>query len=375
MLDAETTGSVGDWHELLLRVAGWIPDDLICEARSWLADGQTVDVAQAVALAANMERLQLSPEDRELIRAELEAVGEDLDVVDGFELCDRELSVPGPWCFHPAFQVDRDADAAMPTMMDLTGSDTDPGLMDEIDRAAGKAVALEPETVALWRAWRWPVDGMLDLPAVRVFVVAVSHLDPAELPGLTRRLQEVLIEMGERNPQVEVCLDDRSPPRYQLLACAHSALLWAREPAVPIRLARVFDAVDPQLGPMFTENHPVIDDLDEVERLLDYLDGAMPVLSTDDTMVDIFDPGQADVVPLTFRTDGTWIWTDTVSYYLEHYSLAPDTELLAHLQACVGYPPAVTDVGLHRVASFLQRPGDELVWVPEVGDTTSYLAR
>jgi hypothetical protein len=24
-----------------------------------------------------------------------------------------------------------------------------------------------------------------------------------------------------------------------------------------------------------------------------------------------------------FRTDGTWIWTDTVVYYLERYALAP----------------------------------------------------
>ena len=31
------------------------------------------------------------------------------------------------------------------------------------------------------------------------------------------------------------------------------------------------------------------------------------------------------MVPLSFRTDGSWIWTDAVSYFLRTYALSPMT--------------------------------------------------
>jgi hypothetical protein len=38
-------------------------------------------------------------------------------------------------------------------------------------------------------------------------------------------------------------------------------------------------------------------------------------------------------VPTSFRTDGEWIWTDTVAYYLQQHGMAPDEELVAHIEA------------------------------------------
>ncbi len=164
-------------------------------------------------------------------------------------------------------------------------------------------------------------------------------------------------------------------PTYHSMAWAHSALLWAAEPPVPLKLARVFDAVDPEEGPSFAPDHLVLDDPEEIARLLEYLDGALPILTTTALMADVVDPEHLEVVPLTFRTDGTWIWTDTISYYLSRYALAPEDELLDHLRS-VDLPAPVSEVTLHRVLAFLQRPDDvEPVWVvPETGGPESRTA-
>ncbi len=103
--------------------------------------------------------------------------------------------------------------------------------------------------------------------------------------------------------------------------------------------------------------------------LLRYLGSGLPVLTTAVTMADVMDPRRPEVVPLTFRTDGRWVWTDAITYYLERYGLAPEPELLYHLQLAKNSEPDVSDVALHRVLSMLQRPAEgKAVWtVPSTG--------
>jgi hypothetical protein len=48
---------------------------------------------------------------------------------------------------------------------------------------------------------------------------------------------------------------------------------------------------------------------------------------------DVLNPEAGQVVPTSFRSDGEWIWTDTVTYYLEEHGLAADEELAAHIEA------------------------------------------
>jgi hypothetical protein len=370
------------WHGVLLRMAGTVPDDLISEARDWLADGHRADVAQALAFAVAASRVPVPPADLALIRQELTASGQDTQMLADLEAMDEDGAAPNPWAFSPV-RSDEVPDGVQPPMLlDLSA---DPAGLDPIDRAVVDAVVGEETVSALWRAWRAPADGSpWPLPR-RVFVVGVAppdadidaDIDPGtdagrgteidvdtELPALAVRLQDVLVVAGESDPQVEVCREDLPMPAYQSAVCAHSALLWAREPARSIQLARVFDSVDPELGPRFDPEHPRIEDAETVDQLLDYLDGALPVLTTSAVMADIIDPDHPEIVPLSFRTDGTWIWTDTVSYYLDRYCLAPDPDLLAHIRATGPKLSPLTDVGLHRVLSFLQRPDDlEPVWI------------
>jgi hypothetical protein len=63
---------------------------------------------------------------------------------------------------------------------------------------------------------------------------------------------------------------------------------------------------------------------------------------------------------MNFRTDGTWIWTDAVTFYLEEYHLAPEPDLLAHLRA-VGPHTWEADAGtLEAAAAFVLDPGGDL---------------
>jgi hypothetical protein len=72
------------------------------------------------------------------------------------------------------------------------------------------------------------------------------------------------------------------------------------------------------------------------------------------------DGTRGKVVPLSFRTDGAWIWTDTVTYYLETYGLEPDSELAAHVAANDYRCPDVDDATARRALDELDlSPGTQ----------------
>jgi hypothetical protein len=138
-------------------------------------------------------------------------------------------------------------------------------------------------------------------------------------------------------------------------------------------VAAVFDIVDPLTGPAFDENHPVIEDGDERDALVEFLASATAVLMTPSLMDDVLDPDRPESVPMNFRCDGRWIWTDTVTYYLHQYGLAPEPGLLAHvrerLAAGDAPEPLAPEVQERAVELLLTPPaaGQETVWEVDEG--------
>jgi hypothetical protein len=97
--------------------------------------------------------------------------------------------------------------------------------------------------------------------------------------------------------------------------------------------------------------------------VVEYLYAGEPLLVTTAQMDDVVDPERGNSVPMNFRTDGTWIWTDTTTYYLEQHRMAPDTDLLEHIRSVRYRMPALDGVALHRAMAVLQAPSeDEPVW-------------
>jgi hypothetical protein len=142
-------------------------------------------------------------------------------------------------------------------------------------------------------------------------------------------------------------------------------------PRAEFEIARVYDFADPVTGPGFEPDHPVIEDPDERDRLLDYLEAGSMVLSTTARQDDILDPAAGAAIPASFRTDGTWIWTDAVAYYLSIHGIAPGARLLAHIDAQYELGEDVPDTDHEtaiRAAEFLLHPPAEqartAVWFP-----------
>jgi hypothetical protein len=343
-------------HHVLLRLAGRSPDGMIATARDWLARGHLPEVAEAVVYVALANGVVITPGDAGVLRAALTAAGRDIDrlaTLEQVELVDMPLFVM------IAVRPEPDAGWLEGTHYSLdltTQSDLGHGI-DEIDREAIAAISdpgLGGRPVAgLWRAWRCPAVATRWPPPKRLYLVQVDDPTGEACVPLTAHMQRVLGQAGEMAPQVEVfaALEDLAPYQRAALGCA--ALLWTGHRHAPIRVAQLFDPVNEVGGPGFSVDRPTIDDR-ERSGVLAYLDGGNPLLTTTALMDDVVNDRRRGVVPMTFRTDGEWVWSDATAYYLRHYGLAPDAQLLHSIRARRYIVPPVQPVALHRALAALQ---------------------
>ncbi|GJF33015.1 hypothetical protein KNE206_57150 [Kitasatospora sp. NE20-6] len=326
-------------HRLLLSLAGRLPDDLLRTARRALADGE-IRTAVSVTLEAIADRGLAVTQD-ELDRARQlteDSEGfERLNVDVGFLTVDQ---VP-----EPAYEFASYGPAGTTSA-------------DAVDEAVVLAAEASAERIAaVWRCWRRSLFG--EEADRRVYLVQAELPDDA--PALAGTFYDALASAGERDAGVEVVPVEEPLFGYQRLALDRALLLWASgDPAEPeFHLARVFDHADPVLGPGFHPDHPLITEVTERDRLLDYLASGYPVLSTTSRMPDPLDPTAGEAVPLGFLTDGEWIWTEGVGYFLERHHLAPDAALLAHIRKSdFEFAEVDADV-ISRATAFVLGPSPE----------------
>ncbi|EFC84677.1 hypothetical protein [Parafrankia sp. EUN1f] len=356
-VDAHDREMTEAWHWALLGLAGYLPDELVHQARTWLAAGQRLEVASAVAFALLSGQIDVGGGEIPLIREELAATASDPDLLRALDTVPLGERQPSAWEFlatdpalaGPSFALP--LDRTRPTRGALDDG-TPGGSLDDVDRAIIAAAADEADVIGIWRSWRLPAWATPYPPPRRVFVVTIDPHLMALAAAVTGRLQLALVAAGDLDAQVEVLPAGVDAPPYQVLARIGSALLWAREAAGEVRVARVFDDVDPVGGPAFAADRPRVDDPWLRDDLLAYLDAGQPVIGTTALMPDLLDPARGEVVPMTMRTDGHWVWTDTVSYYLEEHGLAPEPDLVRHIRLA-GMPAPVDEVAQHRVLAHL----------------------
>lgn len=97
------------------------------------------------------------------------------------------------------------------------------------------------------------------------------------------------------------------------------------------RIARVFDGALDGV-PFYLPNHPRLTPAERAEPLA-YLAAGTALLMTTASEPDFVEPSRGEVVPMNFRTDGTWVWNDALAYYLAEYGLAPEPAFLAAMEA------------------------------------------
>ncbi|WP_406077931.1 hypothetical protein [Micromonospora sp. NBC_00858] len=284
-------------HDALLRLAGRIPDSMLVRARLRLADGKIDDT-------------------------------DDLQPL--FDI---------PFTFTPAPPDSGTLGVSMPLVLDLVGQSLD----DPMDEAARAAVAELPGSVALWRAWRTaPAWAALAMPPTRLYVVEADGVQPL----VTATVMRALISAGIEEPLVETYRPGQELPQLTRLARGTAALLWTRAEAPPMRIARVFDVVDDD-GARFDPAHERLDDADRA-RVAAYLNAGTTILMTTGRLNDVVEPQRGEVVPMSYRTDGRWLWTDSTTYYLREYGLAPEPDLLAAIRAAGPLLPAPDPADQHR---------------------------
>jgi hypothetical protein len=345
-------------HELLLRLAGRIPDQALAQARRMLADGA---VSSAVTLVATQLAQAL------LTQTPIPLTADELAAIRNLARDAGALPGVQPVADLPALPFD-------------FGELDDDGAMrrDELDEALVAAAEAHSAGLAgVWRSWRyvrldspdsaWPgqrADAGAGLMVTydedlvrphRVYIVQVE--DPGLVRGLAADLLGAVPDTAGAG--IEIITLGTEPPPYQRAALAQSLLLWATVTEAEFVIARVFDFADPVTGPGFAPGHPMVDDPVERDQLLAYLRGGYPVLTTTTGMTDVLDQEAGAVVPTSFRTDGEWIWTDTVEYYLNRHGLAPDAELTAHIELELGrghLVPGTDEQTAMRAADFLLHP-------------------
>jgi hypothetical protein len=98
-----------------------------------------------------------------------------------------------------------------------------------------------------------------------------------------------------------------------------------------LRVARLFDGESPDGRPWFSPGRLRIPEPQRRERLGAYLAAGTAVLRSTGRLVDPLGSGDP-LVPLGFRTDGQWVWPEAAAYYVRTRGLAPELDLLRHIE-------------------------------------------
>ena len=338
-------------HEMLLRLAGQGPDDLLTRCRTWLARGRRSDIGRALAHTALAWGMRISESDLELLAGLLREARADPTAL---ALVARAEPTGLMYGFAPTLALAADALAGRVDPSDFwpgEGGSQATAPHDGVCQAAIRSVTDSTQATALWRAWRFPADGSPWPNPRRVYVIETDgDADPAALTGA---VQKALLSAGEDAPQVETYPIGAELPEYQRHARAFGALLWAREPDPGIRFAELFP--DEGIEDSADENRPP---LDEAERALlsAYLWAGEPLLVSDEPEADPLDPDAYEMVPLSVRTDGVWIWSDAVALCLDRHGLSPHSELVRQARSRGFVAPSVQGAAVYRALAALRSP-------------------
>lgn len=174
-------------HELLLRLAGRLPDELLWRLRGWVAGGDRAAAGAVLSRTLLRQQIGLTDEERGLLSELVEPESPTRRLVDAV----RAGSPPDP----PSFG---------------------PGEPDLAAWSAASVVAGEAGALSL---------------AVRDDGARVLLVRGADRPhALTGSLQRLLRVHGERVPRVEVWAGEEPPTPYHEAACAAAVPLWTRVP-------------------------------------------------------------------------------------------------------------------------------------------------
>jgi hypothetical protein len=140
----------------------------------------------------------------------------------------------------------------------------------------------------------------------------------------------------DRRQYVEISGREAAALNDRLCISAHAARLTRARESEPVvgtpRFARVFDGESPAGTPWFSPHRQRIPEPDRRERIAAYLSGGRLVVRATGRMPDPMDPEGGSGLPLSYRTDGVWVWQESLAHYVLTRGVAPELEFLCHLE-------------------------------------------
>lgn len=186
-------------HELLLRLAGRLGDELLWRYRDWLSEGAIGTLARTLPKSLLKYRVDLDEPDYQLLVTGLLPYGADRNRVSSVLAVDEPV-IPG-YTFAP----------------------NGPAQANPVDPVSTLLQAMlrgRPDVGEVRESWRGQGsdDGVTQR---RVLLVTAD----AGQPRLTGELQRVLRVLGETQPSVEVLPTELEPPQYHQAALEQSRLV------------------------------------------------------------------------------------------------------------------------------------------------------
>lgn len=119
----------------------------------------------------------------------------------------------------------------------------------------------------------------------------------------------------------------------------------------PLRRAKVFDGREQDGSPLVQRQ--ALASAEEIARVAGYLEAAPTFLFGRGLDRDAFEPDAEPTVPRTFSTDGTWIWSGALTFYVRKYGMPPEPDLVEHIRAqnytCAEVPAEVREAATKQL--------------------------
>lgn len=175
--------------------------------------------------------------------------------------------------------------------------------------------------------WRRGADGLERVAPVGLTAVLTESGPPAG--GLAEVAPAVAASI----------LDTHTSERFEALVRAGCE----SSPGSPPLMARVFDGQDPSGRPWFSPSRLRLVAPGRRETVAAYLDAGRMVVRAFGRAPDPLATHDEPVVPLSWRTDGRWVWQDALTHYVRTLGIAPELALLCHIDEAGPTPAGVTD--------------------------------
>jgi hypothetical protein len=175
------------------------------------------------------------------------------------------------------------------------------------------------------------------------------------MDGLERTADDEGRRLTAEEEALIVSLSRRTHPLFEAYL-SERGLTGTPQPVPPaMAMAAVFDSTDASGAPV-VQRPPVPDD--QREPLLHYLKRAPIVLAARGFGADPLDPERRDEVPLTYHTDGVWIWPGAVHYHLRVHGVPPEPDLVGYARGRGFQIPEIDDEARTRAIETINRPAD-----------------